>query len=42
MKLLDGGCRQYPGKGICKMGYNKDVVVLTRHKGYRKEKEGSV
>ena len=22
------------------MGYNKDVVVLTRHKGYRKKKEG--
>ena len=41
MKLLDGGCTDsIPVKAFAKMGYNKDVVVLTRHKGYRKEKEG--
>ena len=41
MKLLDGGCTDsIPVKAFVKMGYNKDVVVLTRHKGYRKEKEG--
>ena len=41
VKLLDGGCTDsIPVKAFAKMGYNKDVVVLTRHKGYRKEKEG--
>ena len=42
MKLLDGGCTDsIPVKAFAKMGYTKDVVVLTRHKGYRKEIEGT-
>lgn len=42
MKLLDGGCTDsIPVKAFAKMGYKKDVVVLTRHKGYRKKKEGN-
>lgn len=42
LKLLDGGCTDsIPVKAFAKMGYTKDVVVLTRHKGYRKEIEGT-
>ncbi|MGN0157856.1 MAG: patatin family protein [Brotaphodocola sp.] len=41
MKLLDGGCTDsIPVKAFMKMGYTDNVVVLTRHKGYRKKKEG--
>ena len=40
LKLLDGGCTDsIPVKAFAKMGYTKDVVVLTRHEGYRKEKD---
>lgn len=40
LKLLDGGCTDsIPVKAFAKMGYTKDVVVLTRHEGYRKEKK---
>ncbi len=39
MKLLDGGCTDsIPVKAFAKMGYNKDVVVLTRHKGIQEGK----
>ena len=39
---MDGGCTDsIPVKAFAKMGYTKDVVVLTRHKGYRKEIEGT-
>lgn len=41
-KLLDGGCTDsIPVKAFMKMGYERNVVVLTRHRGYRKEAEGT-
>ena len=40
MKLLDGGCSDsVPVKAFMKLGYEKNVVVLTRHSGYRKKPE---
>ncbi|MGN0372914.1 MAG: patatin family protein [Enterocloster sp.] len=40
MKLLDGGCTDsIPVKAFMKMGYKRNVVILTRHKGYKKEPE---
>lgn len=39
-KLLDGGCTDsIPVKAFMEMGYERNVVVLTRHKGYRKRAE---
>lgn len=41
LKLLDGGCTDsIPVKAMLGMGYDKCVVVLTRHKGYVKKPEG--
>ena len=41
-KLLDGGCTDsIPVKAFMKLGYERNAVVLTRHKGYRKEAEGT-
>lgn len=43
MKLLDGGCTDsIPVETFRKMGFNKCVVVLTRHKGYVKRAEKSM
>lgn len=40
MKLLDGGCTDsIPVKAFLRMGYTRNVVVLTRHQGYRKKPE---
>lgn len=40
MKLLDGGCADsIPVKQFQKMGYGKNVVVLTREDGYEKKPE---
>lgn len=40
MKLLDGGCTDsIPVRAFQRMGYQKNVVVLTRHEGYAKEPE---
>lgn len=40
MKLLDGGCTDsIPVKAFQRMGYQRNVVVLTRHDGYVKEAE---
>lgn len=40
MKLLDGGCTDsIPLMEFRKMGFSKNVVILTRPKGYRKEPE---
>jgi len=40
MKLLDGGCTDsIPVKAFRKMGYRKNVVVLTRPAGYLKKPE---
>ena len=40
MKLLDGGCSDsIPLSQFIKMGYNRNVVVLTRPRGYRKKPE---
>lgn len=40
MKLLDGGCTDsIPVRAFMKLGFRKNVVVLTRHKGYKKEPE---
>ena len=37
-KLLDGGiCDSVPVQAFINMGYDKNVVILTRPKGYRKE-----
>ena len=42
MKLLDGGCcDSIPVMAFRQMGFEKTVVVLTRHKGYRKEPEST-
>ncbi len=39
-KLLDGGCTDsIPVTAFRKMGYPRTVVVLTRHKGYKKKPE---
>lgn len=41
-KLLDGGCSDsIPVNAFMKMGYSKNVVVLTRHKEYSKEPENA-
>ena len=41
-KLLDGGCSDsIPVNQFMKMGYEKNVVVLTRHKEYSKEPENA-
>ena len=41
-KLLDGGCSDsIPVNAFMKMGYKKNVVVLTRHKEYKKEPENA-
>lgn len=38
-KLLDGGiCDSIPLKASINLGYNKNIVVLTRPKGYQKKK----
>lgn len=38
MKLLDGGCSDsIPVKAMQKLGYEKNVVVMTRQEGYRKK-----
>lgn len=40
MKLLDGGCADsIPVTALRRMGYEKTVVVLTRHDGYVKKPE---
>ncbi len=40
MKLLDGGCTDsIPVRAFLKMGFTRDVVVLTRHLGYQKAPE---
>ena len=40
MKLLDGGCADsIPVMAFRRMGYKKNVVVLTRHDGYVKKPE---
>lgn len=40
MKLLDGGCADsIPVMAFRRMGYEKNVVVLTRHDGYVKKPE---
>lgn len=40
MKLLDGGCADsIPVKAFRRMGYKRNVVVLTRHDGYVKKPE---
>lgn len=40
MKLLDGGCADsIPVRAFRRMGYRKNVVVLTRHDGYVKKPE---
>ena len=40
LKLLDGGCTDsIPVKAMLDKGYDKCVVVLTRHKGYVKKPE---
>lgn len=40
MKLLDGGCADsIPVKAFRRMGYRRNVVVLTRHDGYVKKPE---
>ena len=40
MKLLDGGCTDsIPLRAFLKMGFKKNVVILTREKGYRKSPE---
>ena len=37
-KLLDGGCTDsIPVKAFMELGYPRNVVVLTRHRGYRKK-----
>lgn len=42
MKLLDGGCcDSIPVMAFRQMGFEKTVVVLTRHKGYQKEPEST-
>lgn len=42
MKLLDGGCcDSIPVMAFRQMGFEKTVVVLTRHRGYRKEPEST-
>lgn len=41
-KLLDGGCTDsVPVRAFLKMGYLKNVVVLTRHQGYVKKPENA-
>lgn len=40
MKLLDGGCTDsIPVKAFQRLGYGRNVVVLTRHDGYVKKPE---
>ena len=40
MKLLDGGCTDsIPVKAFMKLGYERNVVILTRQKGYKKKPE---
>ncbi len=40
MKLLDGGCSDsVPVRAFMKMGYEKNVVILTRPAEYRKKPE---
>lgn len=42
MKLLDGGCTDsIPAAAFRRMGFEKNVVVLTRHDGYVKKAENS-
>lgn len=42
MKLMDGGCTDsVPVRAFMKMGFPRNVVVLTRHKGYVKKPENS-
>ncbi|HIW50808.1 MAG TPA: patatin family protein [Candidatus Blautia intestinavium] len=42
MKLLDGGCADsIPVKQFRKMGYEKNVVVLTREDGYEKKPQNA-
>ena len=39
-KLLDGGCTDsIPVRAFMNMGYERNVVVMTRHRGYVKEPE---
>ena len=40
MKLLDGGCTDsIPVRAFMELGYRRNVVILTRHKGYKKKPE---
>lgn len=40
MKLMDGGCTDsVPVRAFMKLGYQRNVVVMTRHKGYVKKPE---
>lgn len=42
-KLLDGGvCDSIPLKAFQNMGYDKNVVILTRPKGYIKKPENNI
>lgn len=42
MKLLDGGCTDsIPVTAFRNMGFEKNVVVLTRHRGYTKKAENT-
>lgn len=42
-KYLDGGCADsIPLEAFIKMGYERNVVILTREKGYRKKKSRKV
>ena len=39
-KLLDGGCTDsIPAEAFISMGFERNVVVLTRHRGYQKKAE---
>ena len=42
MKLLDGGCTDsIPVEAFRRMGFEKNVVVLTQHKGYVKKPQNA-
>jgi predicted patatin/cPLA2 family phospholipase len=43
MRLLDGGiCDSIPIRAFRQMGYQKNVVVLTRHDGYKKKAQNKL
>ena len=42
MKLLDGGCTDsIPLEAFRRMGFEKNVVILTQHKGYVKKPQNA-